>query len=385
MKRVAYISSPFLADCDLPLLKELQKTVDVDYYLLIGKNSRQATLVNVEVKTEGGVFPAIEYPALNRIREFVDINKVFVVNMPKGHDWSPKNLKAVWRAVKTIKQKHYDIVHATSPFRYGGFAFYLFHKKMLLTMHDPTPHSSDMGWLNHFHRWVSFQLVDHFLVLSHSIKADFISRYHLEKKHIYESRLSVYTHLQNTIPAAFGQHGYVLFVGSINPHKGIEYLCKAMEQVAIKHPETRLIIAGRGSFSFDINKYLHSGTISIINRFITDEELAALIRQSAMVVCPYVDATQSGVIMSAFSLQKPVIATAVGAIPEMLTDHVHGLLVPPRDINSLACTIETLLESPDRLEEMKANIIRDYSEGKRSWKYIAQEHADIYNEIAQQR
>ena len=104
-----------------------------------------------------------------------------------------------------------------------------------------------------------------------------------------------------------------------------------------------------------------------------------------MVVCPYVDATQSGVIMSAFSLKKPVIATAVGAIPEMLTDHVHGLLVPPRESSSLANAIETLLESPDIIEEMKTNIIHDYSEGIRSWKYIAHEYADIYNEIAERR
>ena len=382
MKHVVYISSPFLADCDLPLLHELQQMANVDYYLVVGKSSRQATLINLEVKPEGGIFPATAYPELKRLEEYTDLSRVFVVNMPKGHDWSPQNLKAVWRAVKHIKKRPYDVIHATSPFRYGSFAFYLLRRKMLLTMHDPTPHSSDMGWLNRFHRWVSFRMVNHFLVLSHSIKAEFISRYHLEKKHIYESRLSLYTHLQKTIPAKFSQHGYVLFVGSINPHKGIEYLCEAVEKVALRNPDIKLIVAGRGTFYFDINKHLQSGVIEVINRFITDEELAVLIRQSAMVVCPYVDATQSGVIMSAFSLQKPVIATAVGAIPEMLSDHVHGLLVPPRDSNSLANAIETLLESPDIMEEMKTNIIRDYSEGKRSWKYIAQEHADIYNEIA---
>ena len=381
MKHIAYISSPFFADCDLPLLKELKELVDIDYYLVIGKSSRQATLINLEVKPEGGVFPATAYPELKRLEEFTDLNKVFVVNMPKGHDWSPKNLKAVWRAVKLIKNRRYDVVHATYPFRYGSFAFYLLRKKMLLTMHDPIPHSSDTGWLNCFHRWVAFHLVNHFLVLSHSIKAEFISRYHLEDKHVYESRLSIFTHLQQTTPSDFNQRGYVLFIGSINPHKGIEYLCEAIEKVTVKQPETKLIIAGRGQFYFDVDKYLQSGVIEVINRFITDNELAALIRQSAMVVCPYVDATQSGVIMSAFSLQKPVVATMVGGIPEMLTDHVHGLLVPPRDSQSLATAIETLLTNPGMQEQMKANIGHDYSEGNRSWKYIAQEHANIYQKI----
>ena len=385
MKHIAYISSPYFADCDLPLLQELRQIADVDYYLVIGKSSQQATLINLEVKPEGDVFPATAYPELKRLEEFTDLNKVFVINMPKGHDWSPQNLKAVWSAVQFIKNRQYDVVHATYPFRYGSFAFYRLRKKMLMTMHDPIPHSSDMGWLNRFHRWVAFRLVNHFLVLSHSIKAEFISRYHLEKKHVYESRLSIFTHLQQTTPADFSQHGYVLFVGSINLHKGIEYLCEAVLKVAEKHPGIKLIIAGRGKFYFDVGKYLQSGVIEVINRFITDNELTALIRQSAMVVCPYVDATQSGVVMSAFSLQKPVVATMVGGIPEMFTDHVHGLLVPPRDSQSLATAIETLLTNPGMLEQMKANIRGDYSQGNRSWKFIAQEYADIYQEITMQR
>ena len=381
MKHVAYISSPFLADCDLPLLKELRNFANVDYYIIIAKKQRQATLINTEVKPKGDIFPASEYPSLKRIGEFIPLDSVFVINMPKGHDWSPQNLRAVWRATRCIRSKHYDVVHATTPFRYGSFAFYLLRKKMLLTMHDPTPHSSDMGWLNRFHRWTAFHAVNHFLLLSHSIKDDFIARYHLEQKQVYESRLSIYTHLQNTVPTPFKEKDYILFVGSINPHKGIEYLCEAMTQVVRKHPAAKLIIAGRGTFYFDVAPYIQSGHIQVINRFITDEELAGLIRQAAMVVCPYIDATQSGVIMSAFSLQKPVIATKTGAIPEMITDHVHGLLVPPRDSSSLADAINTLLESPAMAEQMKKNIVSEYTKGKRSWKYIAHEYSLIYQEI----
>ena len=69
----------------------------------------------------------------------------------------------------------------------------------------------------------------------------------------------------------------------------------------------------------------------------------------------------------------------------MFTDHVHGLLVPPCDSQSLATAIGTLLTNPDMLEQMKANIRGDYSQGNRSWKFIAQEYADIYQQITMQR
>ena len=85
--------------------------------------------------------------------------------------------------------------------------------------------------------------------------------------------------------------------------------------------------------------------------------------------------------MSAFALNIPVIATDVGGLPEMVTHKVHGLLVPPRDFQSLASAIDTLLSNPSMLEEMKVNIIRDYHEGKRSWKHIAEEYSQIYQNM----
>ena len=57
------------------------------------------------------------------------------------------------------------------------------------------------------------------------------------------------------------------------------------------------------------------------------DELSALIQESSFVVCPYKDATQSGVVMSAYALKKPVIATRVGGLVEMVEDKKTGLLV----------------------------------------------------------
>ena len=270
--RIAYISSPFLADSDLPLLKELSQMAEVDFYIMIGANSRQATLINTSVQPCGGMFPATQYPALQRLSEFIDLGKVYVINMPKGHDWSPKNLKATWLAARFIGKRNYDVVHSTFHFRYGGFPLYMLRRNMVITMHDPIPHSSDLNRLNKLHRWVAFHAADHFIILNRQMREEFIRTCHLERKHIYEASLSIYTHLQSTVPVMPEDSGYVLFTGSINPHKGIEYLCKAMEKVHQKMPDKRLIIAGRGKFWFDMGKYEKQGFVKVINRFVTDEE-----------------------------------------------------------------------------------------------------------------
>ena len=62
-----------------------------------------------------------------------------------------------------------------------------------------------------------------------------------------------------------------------------------------------------------------------------------------MVVMPYRDATGSQVPQTAFTYGTPVIATAVGCLPEYVTDEVNGLLVPPGDPASLATAVERLL------------------------------------------
>ena len=91
-----------------------------------------------------------------------------------------------------------------------------------------------------------------------------------------------------------------------------------------------------------------------------------------------VAATQSGIVMSAFALGKPVIATRVGGLPEMVVDRRYGLLVPPKDAGALAEAIETLVDAPDLLGQMSSHIIEDYGSGHRSWQHIAEEMVKNY-------
>ena len=382
MKKIAYISSPHFADCDAPLIQQLKHGYDLMYILKVSPSSKQKTLLQIgDLKKKGGIYSASEYEGLEKLFPYIELSRMFVVNMPGNKDMSPCNLWAIFLLFLFLLRNKIDIIHLTWPLRYGEFLLYILRKRMILTVHDPFPHSSENNWKNRFHRFVAFRLIHQFILLNQSQYKDFISHYRLKAKNVYISRLGIYSHLQQTSPQVPKENGYVLFIGTFSTHKGIDILCRAMQKVHQVKPETKLVLAGSGKIYFDITPYINQGFVILHNHYLTDEELVGFIRQAAFVVCPYIDATQSGVIMSAFALNIPVIATDVGGLPEMVTHKVHGLLVPPRDFQSLASAIDTLLSNPSMLEEMKVNIIRDYHEGKRPWKHIAEEYSQIYQNM----
>ena len=174
------------------------------------------------------------------------------------------------------------------------------------------------------------------------------------------------------------QYNFVLFFGRISPYKGVEYLLQAMEIVHLKHPEIKVIIAGSGKMYFDTSKYESFEYVEFRNHFIELDELADLIRGALFTVCPYTDATQSGVVYSSFALNTPVIATNVGGLPEMIDDGETGLIVPPKDVNSLASSILSYLDNPELLQKMGDNIKECAKKGKGSWDKIAKEYTEIY-------
>lgn len=379
--KVAYISTPHFADCDIPLIGELQKKINLFYFLKVSESTKRLTLIKIEsLNKRGGVYPASDFPELAYLANDIDLSKTYIVNLPGKHDWSISNLLAIFRMVCVILYLKINIVHITWPPRYGEFFTYLLRKRIVITIHDPLPHSSEDTWLNRFHRNVCFRLVNDFILLNETQKEQFIKTYRMEAKHVTLSHLSAYTNLQNVKPQKPNISNYVLFFGGISSHKGIEYLCEAMDKVCKNHPDTKLVIAGKGKIYFDLKQHAiyRNDRLVLLNRYIDDTELVGLISSSLFVVCPYVDATQSGVIMSAFALNKPVIATNVGALPTMVKNGQYGTIVPPKDAAALATAIDTLIGNPQKIKAMTVNIEHDYSEGKYSWNAIAQGIIDIY-------
>ena len=109
-----------------------------------------------------------------------------------------------------------------------------------------------------------------------------------------------------------------MFFGLIREYKGLDILLKAMN---LLNDQYQLIIAGEcyGDFKKyqDIIDTLHNKTnIKVLEEYIPDEMVSTLFSASDILVLPYRDATQSGVVAVAYQMETPLIATNVGALGE---------------------------------------------------------------------
>jgi len=174
------------------------------------------------------------------------------------------------------------------------------------------------------------------------------------------------------------EQGALLFFGRIEQYKGLRYFIDAVKSLTAQGVVVKGIIAGTGQ---DLELYRAEieadSSFELIDRYIGDDEVPGLFGRTNIVVLPYTDATQSGVVAMALYYGRPVVATDVGSIGEVVRDGYNGLLVPPRDVPALAHAIGRLVED----QPLSATMGRNASQlGKTelSWAAIADRTAEAY-------
>lgn len=380
--KIAYIGKIQLSDADLSYLNAAQKLSDITYIIEVTPRFMKGPAYNIgKIYPHSGVFKATEaYPEFEKYSRIIDVDKFYVVNTC-GKFWQ---LKAFWTnflLLLFLIRNKFDVIHLTWPANVYEFIIYMLKRKIILTVHDPFPHTGLDTRIVRLRRKVAFRCVPHFIILNKAQREKFLSFYHLPSSAVIDSRLSCYTYLNmveqdmTTVP----EQKYILFAGKISKYKGVEYLLEAMKKVHDTFPDIKLVVAGGGKYHFDISEYAALPYIDIRNRFIPDEELVALMNKTQFMVCPYTDATQSGVIMSSFTFGTPVIATRVGGLPEMLGNGKYGMLVKEKDTDALYKGICSLLSDEEQLADYRKEIAKDYtSDGYLSWKTIAEELRESY-------
>ena len=167
----------------------------------------------------------------------------------------------------------------------------------------------------------------------------------------------------------------ILFFGGIRPNKGLDVLLKALEIVKARNQQILLIIAGGllGRFNFEsysdiIKKADLSEYVQIFIQFIPEEEVDYFFAASDLVVLPYLKfEAQSGVLLRAYAHRKPVVASNVGAIGELVSSDEVGLVVEPGDAEPLSEAIISILGSLDKFQSRYSPEL----ESKYSWEHIS--------------
>jgi len=144
----------------------------------------------------------------------------------------------------------------------------------------------------------------------------------------------------------------LLFFGRIYRYKGIDVLLEAFRAIRERRPATRLLLVGSGDLDPYASRLGALPGVTVVNRWVPDDEVHPYFARAALVVLPYLDGSQSGVIPIAYAHRLPVVASRVGGIPDQVVDGETGLLVAAGDAGALAAACLSLLESPERRDEM---------------------------------
>jgi glycosyltransferase involved in cell wall biosynthesis len=179
-----------------------------------------------------------------------------------------------------------------------------------------------------------------------------------------------------------GDRPLLLFCGFVRPYKGLDILLEAMPRILEDRP-VHLLVAGefwQGATGYEqqIGRLGIGHAVTLVDRYLANEELSAMLARADVVVLPYKKATQSGVAQLAFGQHKPVITTAVGGLAEAVEDGRTGLVVPPEDPVALAAAVKHFFDE-DLGPQFEANIIED--RGRFSWDRLIEALLLLANEV----
>ena len=207
----------------------------------------------------------------------------------------------------------------------------------------------------------AFRQVDGFLVHSLSL-AEQVQCFKPETlvRRIYHPSYDFFSRWDTGPPRESGKPS-LLFFGNIRRYKGVDILVRALAVVQ-EVLDVEAVIAGEfyvdpGPLRKLADEMGVAPRICWHDRYVSNEQVPALFRNSDVVVLPYRDASQSGVVPLAYEFDVPVIATDVGGLSEVVLEGRTGFLVPPDDPGLLAEAIIRYFRE-GRKAEFQQNIRR---------------------------
>lgn len=148
----------------------------------------------------------------------------------------------------------------------------------------------------------------------------------------------------------------VLMAARLHPEKGYEILLQAMHLLKPRVERLALLIAGTGALESHYRSLTSSLGLEGVVRFLGfRRDLADLMVAADVVVLPSLAEAFGLVLAEAIYLGKPVVATRVGGIPEIVEDGVDGVLVPPADAAALADALERVLRDASLAQSVAAH------------------------------
>jgi glycosyltransferase involved in cell wall biosynthesis len=271
-------------------------------------------------------------------------------------------------------------------------------KRIVLTAHNVNTRKRDSKdtRLNRLTLGIQYRLADHIFVHTEKMKLELVDGFGARGRRVTVIPFGINNSVPNTrlTPAEAKQRlgiatddKTILFFGRIKPYKGLEYLIAAFHKILAQHKDYRMVIVGR---PFDCESYwagisqsicedVEKGRVVLRKDFIPDEETEVYFKAADVLVLPYLDIFQSGVLFLGHSFGLPVLAADVGSLKDDIVEGETGFVFRPEDPVDLARAIEEYFGS-DLYRELNSRRlpIRDYARTRHSWDVVSEMTMNVY-------
>ena len=293
----------------------------------------------------------------------------------------------IYRLCNKIKQEKYDLINLVGhmhPMEIIGE--HLIGQKLFYSLHEVMKNHADTK--ADANVVTLFALRHNIPIVVHSLKSfNDVSSFSRELSSISIIKLIHFGEFETFLeyPRINYDEGkndsFLLFIGYILPYKGLSILfeaCKLLEKR--KKLDFKIIVAGKGYDSI-LPTLKADKNFILKNEYITNKELVHLISSSKAVVCPYLSASQSGIPQVASLFNKPIIASNVGAFPEVIKTGRNGILVEPADKEGLADAIDKIMRDKQYCDNLFSKRLGADESYLYEWNFICNQYEGFFNEI----
>jgi glycosyltransferase involved in cell wall biosynthesis len=172
------------------------------------------------------------------------------------------------------------------------------------------------------------------------------------------------------------------FVGRLVPGKGVDILLRAAPRIFSRHPNSRFVLVGDGPCRQQLQSLAaHLGIADRVLFAGMREDMPQVYASIDLLVLPSLCEAMPMCILEAMAAGKPVIATRVGAVPQLIDQDQTGVLIEPGDVMGLSVAVLKLLENPERARQLgengRARTIEQFSADSMARRYL-----QLYSEVA---
>lgn len=295
-------------------------------------------------------------------------------------------INPIWKMIKALKSIQPDIVHGhgtEGPFALAalsaGFPAVISIQGIMEYIYAAMP-SRRSQLLRHLERYAVRKA--RFINVKSSLSQEFISKIN-PRAHQYfiEPPINDVFWANDKVKFAYS----LFFIGSLLKRKGIEEWLETFARLKKRVPQLKGYIVGSGEASYvnalrnEYAMFVDSGDLQFLGQM-NQQHIAAMYRMGGILLLASHVENSPNSVMEAMAAQLPVVATKVGALASMVSDHENGLLVDNKDVEQMVAAVSSLLNNP-RLYMQCSSKGRETA--RRRWKpdLIAEQHIKMYEDI----